>query len=117
MPFMLNKFGAALRAFGSKASVATSWLGHKVGNALTAAAPVVSAISPTLGAGVASAGLVAKGVGTLGDWGRLSLASGNMNFQSLRGIGGQIRNDAAAVRSAYSDGRAGVRSALERGKG
>ena len=116
MPF-LSKFGVALRSLGEKASTTVSNLGHKVGNALLSAAPVVSAFAPGVGAGVASAGLVAKGVGQVGDWGRAALSGGGGgDMAALKGIGGQIRNDARAVQQAYSAGRSGVRSALERGR-
>ena len=62
---MFNKLGQGLRWLGEKTSTAASWLGHKVGGALTTISPVVSLFNPVIGSGVASAGLVMKGIGAL----------------------------------------------------
>ncbi len=70
---MFNKLGQGLRWLGEKTSTAASWLGHKVGGALTAISPAVSHFNPVIGAGVASAGLVLKGVSALGDAGKAML--------------------------------------------
>ena len=67
---MFNKLGQRLRWFGEKTSTAASWLGHKVGGALTAISPAVSHFNPSIGASVASSGMVLKGVGALGTQGR-----------------------------------------------
>ncbi len=67
---MLNKLGHTLRYLGEKTANAASWLGHKVSSGLNAISPAISYINPTLGSGVASVGMVLKGVGALGDAGK-----------------------------------------------
>lgn len=113
MPF-LSKFGNVLRTIGEKAAAGTQWLGHKTADALTAVAPVAAAINPTLGAGVAGAAAVARGVGQVGDWGQRALSSGAIDTGQLRGTINKINGDAAAVRAAYNRGKGILRSAIER---
>ena len=112
---MFNKLGQGLRWLGEKTSTAASWLGHKVGEALTAISPAVSHVSPAIGAGVASAGMVLKGVGALGDAGKAMMRGGDFNPQAVRRTVDGIRSDAGAVRSAYTAVR-GAGNPLERGR-
>ena len=112
---MFNKLGQGLRWLGEKTSTAASWLGHKVGGALTAVSPAVSHFSPAIGAGVASAGLVLKGVGALGDAGKAMLTRGEFQPQEIRRTITGIRSDAGAVRSAYTSVR-GAANPLEKGR-
>ena len=112
---MLNKLGHILRYLGEKTANAASWLGHKVGGGLTSISPVVSLFNPVIGAGVASAGLVLKGVGALGDAGKALIARGDTNpWEVWRTING-IRSDAGAVRAAYNAVR-GAGNPQERGR-
>jgi hypothetical protein len=67
---MFNKLRQGLRWLGEKTSNAASWLGHKVGGALTAISPAVSQFNPAIGTGMASTGMVLKGVGLWGTPGR-----------------------------------------------
>ena len=114
---MFNKFGEGLRWLGEKTSTAVSWLGHKVGGALTAISPAVAYFNPAIGAGVASAGMVLKGVGALGDAGKAMMRGGDFNHpQAIRRTVDGIRSDAGAVRSAYSAVRGASGSPLERGR-
>jgi len=71
---MWNKLGHTLRWLGEKGANSASWLGHKVGGSLAAISPVASLFNLVIGAGVASAGMVLKGVGALGDAGKPLLA-------------------------------------------
>jgi hypothetical protein len=112
---MFNKLGQRLRWLGEKTSTAASWLGHKVGGALTAISPAVSHFNPSIGAGVASAGMVLKGVGALGDAGKAMMRGGDFNPQAVRRTVDGIRSDAGAVRSAYTAVR-GAGNPLERGR-
>ncbi len=112
---MFNKLGQGLRWLGEKTSTAASWLGHKVGGALTAVSPAVSHFSPAIGAGVASAGMVLKGVGALGDAGKAMLTRGEFHPQEIRRTITGIRSDAGAVRSAYTSVR-GAANPLEKGR-
>jgi hypothetical protein len=112
---MFNKLGHGLRWLGEKTTTAASWLGHKVGGALTAISPAVSHFNPVLGAGVASAGMVMKGVGALGDAGKAIMRGGDFNPQAVRRTVDGIRSDAGAVRSAYSAIR-GPGNPLERAR-
>ena len=111
---MLNKLGHILRYLGEKTANAASWLGHKVGGGLTSISFVVSLFNPVIGAGVASAGMVLKGVGALGDAGKALLARGDFNPQAIRRTVDGIRSDTAAVRAAYTEVRGGMGSPLER---
>ena len=113
MPFSFSKFGKGLRFLGEKMSSGASWLGHKVGGALLSASPAISMFAPQVGAGVASAGAVLKGVGTLGDAGTALLKGGDINTHAIRRTVDQIRSDAGAVRSAYQAVR-GPGNPLER---
>ncbi len=99
---MFNKLGQRLHWLGKKTSTAASWLGHKVGGALTAISPAVSHFNPSIDAGVASAGMVLKGVGALGDAGKAMMRGGDFNPQTIRRTVDGIRNDAGADRSAYT---------------
>ncbi len=99
---MFNKLGHGLRWLDEKTTTAASWLGHKVGGALTAISPAVALLNPVLGAGVASAGMVMKGVGVLRNAGKAIMRGGDFNPQVIQRTVGGIRNDAGVVRSAYS---------------
>ncbi len=112
---MFNKLGHGLRWLGENTSTTTSWLGHKVSGALTTIMPAVSLLNPAIGAGVASAGLVLKGVGALGDAGKSLLIRGEFNPQEIRRTINGIRNESSAVRSADMDVR-GAGNPLERGR-
>ena len=113
---MFNKLGQGLRWLGEKTTSAASWLGHKVGGALTSFSPAVSMYSPSIGAGMASAGMVLKGVGALGDAGKAVMRGGDFNPQAIRRTVDGIRGDAAGVRSAYSAVRGAAGNPLERGR-
>ena len=94
---------------------AASWLGHKVGGGLAAISAVVSLFNPDLGAGVACAGIVLKGLGALGDAGKALITRGDFKPQAVwRTIEG-IRADAGAVRATYNQVR-GAGNPLERGR-
>jgi hypothetical protein len=54
-----------------------------VGGGLAAISPVVSLIHPAISAGVASAGMVLKGVGALKDAGKALLAHSNFNPHAI----------------------------------
>ena len=111
---MWNKLGHTLRWLGEKGANAASWLGHKVGGGLAAISPVVSLFNPVIGAGFASAGMVLKGVGALGDAGKALLARGDFNPRAIRRTVDGIRSDTAAVRAAYTEVRGGMGNPLER---
>ena len=113
---MFNKLGQGIRWLGEKTSTAASWLGHKVGGALTSFSPAVSMYSPAIGAGMASAGMVLRGVGALGDAGKAVMRGGDFNPQAIRRTVDGIRSDAGAVRSAYSAVRGAAGNPLERGR-
>ncbi len=113
---MLNKLGHVLRYLGEKTANAASWLGHKVGSGLTSISPVVSLFNPVIGAGVASAGMVLKGVGALGDAGKALIARGDINPWEVRRTIDGIRADAGAVRRAYNEVRGAAGNPLERGR-
>jgi hypothetical protein len=67
--------------------------------------PAVAHFSPAIGAGVASAGLVLKGVGALGNAEKAILTHGEFHAHKiLRTING-IRSDAGAVHNAYTSVR------------
>ena len=80
---MLNKLGHTLRYLGEKTANAASWMGHKVGGGLTAISPAISYFNPALGSGVASAGMVLKGVGALGDAWKAIMRGGNFNLHAI----------------------------------
>ena len=101
----LNKFGRGLRWLGEKVTSGASYLGHKIGGALNSIAPAISVVSPEVGAGVAAAGMVAKGVGALGDMGKSVMRGGDINVQAARQTLDGIRSDAGNVRRAYSSVR------------
>ncbi len=84
---MFNKLGQGLRWLGEKTSTAASWLGHKVGGALTAISPAVAHFNPTIGTGLASAGMVMKGIGALGDAGKAMMRGGGTSVRM--GSGGR----------------------------
>lgn len=110
---MFGKLGQNLRFIGEKLAKGASWIGSKVGGALMKAAPVVAAFNPAMGAGVAAAGGVAKGVGALGDMGLKALGGGGVDGGAIRSTFGQIKSDALAVRDAYRSTR-GPGNPLER---
>ena len=97
---MFNKLGHGLRWLGEKTSNASSWLGHKVGGTLTSISPVISLFNPVIGAGVASTGLVLKGVGALADAGKVVMTRGEFNPKEIRRTIDGIRSDAGSVRRA-----------------
>ena len=109
----LTKIGQGLRWFGEKMAAGASFIGHKVGGALTSMSPAVAAFNPVLGAGMASAGLVAKGVGAIGDMGKAALSGGRVDTGALRQTVGQIHSDASKVKQAYQTIR-GQGNPLER---
>ncbi len=113
---MFNKLVHGLRWLGEKTSNAASWLGHKVGGTLTYISPVISLYNPVIGTGVASAGLVLKGVGALGDAGKALMTRGEFNPREIRRIIDGIRSDVGAVRSAYSAVRGAAGKPLEIGR-
>ncbi len=97
---MFYKLGHGLRWLGEKTATAASWLRHKMGGALTAIIPAVAHFNPVLGAGVASAGMVMKGVGALRDAGKAIMRDRDFNPQAIRRTVDVICNDAGAVWSA-----------------
>jgi len=112
---MISKLGHILRYLGEKTANAALWLGHRVGGGLASISPVISMFNPVIGAGVASAGMVLKGVGALGDAGKAWIARGDFNPQAIRRTIDGIRSDASAVRAAYNQVR-GAGNPLERGR-
>ena len=74
-----------------------------MGGGLVAISPAVAHFDPTIGAGIASVGMVLKGVGALGDAGKAVMRGGDP--QAIRRTVDGIRNDAGAVRSAYKQVR------------
>ena len=112
---MFNKLGQGLRWLGENTSTAASWLGHKVGGALTVISPADAHFNPIICTGLASAGMVMKGVGALGDAGKAMMRDGDLNPQAIRRTVDRIRNNAGAVRSAYMADR-GAGNPLERGR-
>ncbi len=111
---MFNKLRHGLRWLGEKTSKTASWQGHKVGGTLTSISPVISLLNPVIGAGVASAGLVLKSVGALGDAGKALMTRGEFNLREIQRTIDGIRSDAGAVRSAYTAVR-GWRGIREKG--
>ncbi len=75
--------------------------------------PAISMVSPNLGAGVASAGVVLKGVGALGDMGGSLLRGGSVSTGAIRQTVNNLRSDATGVKAAYSSLR-GPGNPLER---
>jgi len=113
---MLYKLGHILvRFLGKKTANAASWLGHKVGGGLTSIALVVSLFNPVIAAGVASAGVVLKGVGPLGDAGKAIIGRGDFNPQAIWWTIDGIRADAGTIRAAYNEAR-GAGNPLDRGR-
>ena len=108
-----QKLLSGARWLGQKVSSAASFIGHKAGGFLTAVSPAVSFMNPELGAGVAAAGMVAKGVGALGDMGGAALRGGDINVQAARRAVDNIRSDAGRVKAAYNSIR-GPGNPLER---
>jgi hypothetical protein len=76
-----------------------------VGGGITAISFAVSVFNPVLWAGVASAGLVLKSVGALGDAGKALIARGDFNTQAIKRTIDGIRADAGTVRAAYNEVR------------
>ncbi len=109
-----GKVSRNFKALGSKVAGAASFLGNKVGNTLMAISPVATLINPAIGAGLAGAGAIAKGIGALGDLGQ-SLMTGTTTLQDARQGGAGVRaivQGAGAVRDAYMAYQS--RSPLER---
>jgi len=75
--------------------------------------PALSMVSPNLGAGVAAAGSVLRGVGALGDMGGAAFRGGGVNTHAIRQTVGNIRSDAHGVNAAYNSVR-GPGNTLER---
>ncbi len=69
---------------------------------MTTISPAVAHFNPNIGAGVASAGLVMKKVGAVGDAGKAMLARGEFQSQEIRRTINGIRSVAGAVPSAYT---------------
>ncbi len=89
---------------------------HKVGGTLTSISHVIFILNSVTGAGVASAGLVLKGVGALGDAGKALMTRGEFNPREIwRTIDG-IRSNAGAVWNAYTAVRRVAGNPLERGR-
>ena len=59
-------------------------------------------ISPNLGTGAASAGVVLRGVGALGDFCGAALGGGGINTQTIRETIWNIRSDAQGMKAAYN---------------
>ena len=95
-----------LRTVGQKVAHGVRVAGTKLGGWMLNAAAPVAAFNPALGAGLASVGAIATGVGGIAGGVESALTSGKVDAGSLKG-------HAAAVRSAYGKMRAG--SQLERG--
>ncbi len=112
---MFNKLGHGLRWLGEKTSMTASWLGHKLGGTLASISPIISLFNPAIGTGVASAGLVLKSVGALGNAGKALFTHGELNHRDIRRTIDGIRSVAGAVRSAYSAIREAAENRLERG--
>ena len=70
-------------------------------------------VSPSLGAGETSAGVVLRSVGALGDMGGVTLRGGGVNTQAIRQTVGDIRSDAQGMKAAYNAVR-GPGNPLER---
>ena len=83
---------------------------------MTSTSPVTSLFNPVIGAGVASAGMVLKGVGALRDAGNALITRGEFNPREIRRTIDGIRSDAGAVWSAYSAVRGAAGNPLERGR-
>jgi hypothetical protein len=99
----------SLRNIGQKVAHGVRVDGNKLGGwMLTAAAPV-AAFNPVLGAGIASAGGISRGIG--------GIAGGVEGVLDGKGTDlGSMKGHAATVRSAYGQMR-GPGSMLERGGG
>ena len=90
-------------------------MGHTFGGALTSISPVVSLFNPVIGSSVASAGLVMKGIGALGAARTAMSIRGEFHPQEIRRTINVIRDNAGAVRSAYTEVR-GAGKPLKRGR-
>ncbi len=113
---MFSKGLRKLRYLGEKIASGASYIGHKAGNFLMGASPVLAAINPELGAAAAGVGGVMKGVGKLGDIGKVALGGSGIraqDVQNVRSTLGNMRSDAQAVKSAYNSVR-GPGNPLER---
>ncbi len=82
---------------------------------MTAVNPAVAHFNPVIGASVASAGLVMKGVSALGDAGKAILTRGEFHPKEIRRTINGIRSDAGVVRSAFTSVR-GADYPLEKGR-
>jgi len=99
---MQNKLGKGIRWLGEKVIGGASWMGSKAGGTLLSMSPALCMVSPNLGAGVAFAGAVLRGVGALGDMGGAALRGGGINTQAIRQTVENIRSDAQGVKAAYN---------------
>jgi hypothetical protein len=84
------------------------------GGSLTVISPAMVHFNPAIGAGTTSAGMILKGVEALPDAGKGMTRGGYFSLQAIRWTVDRIRNDAGAVRSAYSAIR-GPGNPLDRG--
>ena len=97
----------SLRNIGQKVAHGVRVVGNKLGGWMLSAAAPVAAFNPVLGAGIASAGAIARGIGGIAGGVEGVLDGKAPDLNSMKG-------HAAAVRSAYGQMR-GPRSNLERG--
>ena len=106
-----TKLGTRVRQIGQKIVHGVRTIGSKVSSVALRAAPALAAIDPRLGAAAAAVGGVAGGVAGLAGVadnvlsGKESVSADTVN---------SIKSEAAAVRTAYGQGRAAVGSMLER---
>jgi hypothetical protein len=108
-----SKLGSRVRQIGQKIVHGVRSIGSKVSSVALRAAPALAAINPNLGAAAAAVGGVAGGVASIAGVadgvlsGKESLTADTVN---------SVKSQAAAVRSAYSQGRKAVGSMLERSR-
>jgi hypothetical protein len=98
----------SLRSLGQKVAHGVHVVGSKLGGWMLSAAPPVAAFNHVLGAGIASAGAIASGIGGLAGCVDGALNTGTFDLDSMKG-------DVGAIRSAYRQMRR-PGSKLERGK-
>ena len=113
---MFNKLGQGLRWLGEKTSNAASWLGHKVGGALTAISPAVAHFNFNHRRRNGIRRKCPKR--RRGSGGRREGHAERRDFNShaIRRTVDGIRSDAGAVTSAYSAFRGAAGNQLERGR-
>ena len=96
-----------LRSIGQKVAHGVHSVGNKLGGWMLSAAAPVAAFNPVLGAGLASAGAIATGIGGLAGGVEGALDTGKVNLDNMKGHVG-------AIRTAYGQMRR-PGSKLERG--